>query len=143
MFSSPRTGWARYIIRLSPYLPFGRKRGQSRNKGRNKAGKVKGRQILGIKSSKFFYFLFPESFLSSFSMKSLFSGLKRWIIFSPVPLLPTECCRGDPLWSPISRKFDFDVALSPCQGLDFSSSFVIYCYNIHPIHGLVRGYIDE
>ena len=34
---------------------------------------------------------------------------------------PTKACRGDPLWSPVSRKFDFDVVLgSFCDWLEIN-----------------------
>jgi len=33
---------------------------------------------------------------------------------------PTKGCRGDPLWSPVSTKFDFDVVLMKPHGVDFS-----------------------
>jgi hypothetical protein len=33
---------------------------------------------------------------------------------------PTKACRGDSLWSPGFKKFDFDAALSPkVMGVDF------------------------
>jgi hypothetical protein len=35
---------------------------------------------------------------------------------------PTKACRGDSLWSPVSREFDFDVALPTARGALFEKT---------------------